>query len=258
MVSSDLHQECQRLQWLEYNTNVCYGVKARPMLPVLDPESETVIMDIGMEVEQSTTSVGQISSQLQPETAPQTPPIFHPNPPDQDNPSSPPAGCRWIANSCAYNTFFMIMFMIYRKSSDEWRSVFRSMGPWYLFLVEQFEHLANPANFSSTERFSKCRDKLQTLLSQHDPEVFPPPGEHYTSIRQVFEIFEKSSCRNFTLSQRFICTGGCESECDVLHLPNMCTTGNWTNAVTHTGFVYRPENASIQLFIDLQIAAKIQ
>ena len=257
-VSSDLRQECRRLQRLEYNTKVRYGVETGPMLPALDPESETIATsDLGTEMEPPTTRVEQILAQPQ-QVTPKPQSSLRQNPPDRDKALSLPAGCMWVANSCAYDTFFMLMFSIYRDSSGEWKSLFQSMGAWYLFLVNQFECLMTPANFSSTERFSECRDRLRTLLSQHDSELFSPSGERHTSIRQVFEILEKSSCRNFTLSQKFTCARGCESECNILHLPDACTSGNWTNTARRTGFVYRREEASIQLFIDLQIAAKIQ
>ena len=65
-----------------------------------------------------------------PNPAPQTTP-HHPRPdsPNHDVTSLSPAGCVWFANSCAYDTFFMVMFSMYWDSANPWRQAFKTMGP---------------------------------------------------------------------------------------------------------------------------------
>jgi len=323
-VNNDLRHECRRLERLEHNTKVRHGIVAGPILPALDPETETSISDAGMAVPLSTadknldlcrsqselappppafrpnppdcgsTSWSELAplppafrpgaptcdntlrpglappppvfrsgapacdNTLQSELAPPPPSSSHPNPPDHDSVSPPPAGCTWYLNSCAYDAFFMAMFSMYRGATETWKHSFHTMGPWFSFLSGRFEHLTISSNLTNTRKFCESRDELRKLLSQHDAGIFPPPGQRHTSVFRVFENFEKNSSRSFTLSQKFICSGGCLTERDILYLPNACSSGAWTNAARRTGFSCVLEDVSIQLFIDLQIAAKIQ
>ena len=257
-VSSDLRHECRRLERLEYNTRVRHGFETGSILPALDPESEIDVLDVGSRTPPSTTPVSLNQSQLLSENVLAAPPRVRPNPPDNDNSPSSPAGCMWSENSCAYDTFFMIMFSIYRDATHPWKQAFRGMGPLFWFASDRFEHLMEPANLTDPHSFSRCRDELRGRLFENDPQTFPPPGPHHTSICKIFEVFEMNSPRSFTLSQRFTCGTGCKMEREVVHLPNVCSSGNWANAARRVDFSYPLEEASIQLFVDLQIAAKIK
>ena len=151
----------------------------------------------------------------------------------------------------------MIVFSMYWDAVDSWRQAFKMMGPWYEFLARTFEYLNTSTNLVNPQSFTKCRDKLRNLLSGYDVDTFPPPGNRHTSIKQVFDAFMKNSSYSVTLSQRFTCSAGCPVVCNVLYLPNACSSGNWENAARRTDFLYTQDEASIQLFIDLQISAKI-
>ena len=257
-VNSDLRHECRRLERLEYNTRINHGIETGPILSALDPESETSMSDLGMKVPPSAAET--ISDRLQSlsETAAPAPPRFRPNPPNCDNTSLPPAGCVWSANSCAYDAFLMVMFSTYQNGAEAWRQTLQTMGPWFLFLANEFKCLTTPSHLTNPQSFCESRDKLRSLLSQHDPRTFPPPGLCHTSVLQIFEAFAENSHWNLTLSQRFMCPTGCLAERKTIYLPRACNSSNWINAVRRTGFSCTLENVSIQLFVDLQIAAKIQ
>jgi hypothetical protein len=168
------------------------------------------------------------------------------------------AGCVWSANSCAYNTFLMLLFSLYRDSSELWRQDSLNAGPWFHSVGGMFEYLMIPANLTDPSRFSKCRDDLRTMLSDYDATTFPGPGRDHTSLFQVFEVFANNSSHNHTLSQLFTCGGGCSETHTTLHLPGVCAQSSWTNAARRVGFEYGQNRASVQLFLDLQIAAKIR
>lgn len=192
-----------------------------------------------------------------PEATSIAPSFLHVNPADNDNLSLPPAGCVWSENSCAYDVFVMTMFSMYQDASGPWRQVFRTVGPRFQFIANQFEQLLAPANLTDPQKFSECRDELRRRMSEYNASMFPPPGTSHTSIYDVFEAFEKNSHQNSTLLQKLTCRTGCSVERDILYLPGACSSGGWTNAARRAGFSYALEEASIQLFVDLQISAKI-
>jgi hypothetical protein len=115
-VNSDLRHECRRLERLEYNTKVRHGFETGPILPSLDPESEIDISDVGTPTASSTAPVTLNQSRPRSDTTQAAPPHFRPDPPDHDRASLPPAGCAWLANSCAFDTFFMTMFSMYQDA----------------------------------------------------------------------------------------------------------------------------------------------
>ena len=286
-VSSDLRHECRRLERLEHNTKICHGFETGPIMPALDPESEADVSGVGAPGSPfaATTSMDQRWSP--PDAKPTAPSVGALNPrsaapmslnrswsspgtsvlaapsrpisdsPDHHNGLSSPAGCPWSANSCAYDTFFMTMFAVYRDAADAWKQAFRTMGPWFEFLVVRFEYLTAPTNFTDPRSYAKCRDDLRDLLSEHDPLIFPRTGERHTSIYRVFGAFEENCSRSTTLVQRFSCSAGCSVEHDAIYLPNACNTGNWVNGARRADFSYTRGEASIQLFVDLQIGVKI-
>ena len=254
-VNSELRQECCRLERLEHNTRVRCRLETGEIMMPLDPESEanTISPDPQPPAPTSRPTLDSV---------PHTP-HFNPLPPASNSNSentshSLLAGCVWSANSCAYDTFFMLLFSLYRDSSQSWRQAFADAGPWFKFLAGMFEHLIIPANLTSSQSFSECRDKLRGLLSQHDPLTFRPPGNSHTSIFQIFDAFANNSCHSQTLSQIFSCDGGCAKTSNALHLPGACQQSTWTNAARNVNLTYELNNASIQLFIDLQTAAKIR
>ena len=180
-VNSDLRHECRRLERLEHNTAVCHGFETGPILLVLDPEGETIAgSDIGMPLPLAPSTAdlepGLTQSQLQSKSIPSAPLRLRPDSPITDNILSPSGGCIWSANSCAYDTFFMAMFSMYKDATDPWRETFQTVGPWSLLVANQFEQLMEPSNLNSSQHFSECRDELRMVLSQHDPDAFPPPG----------------------------------------------------------------------------------
>ena len=257
-VNSDLRHESRRLERLEHNTKVRHGIETGPILPELDPESETNLSDPRTAALPSTAEMIENNHGLDLDVAPPAPLNFQRDTPDCSNILSPHAGCVWSLNSCAYDAFLMTMFSMYQNATEVCRQTFQTMGPWFSFLSNQFDRLMIPCNLINSQMFCESRDELRGLLSRHNPHSFPPPGLCHTSVFQIFETFEKNSDRNFTLSQRLTCTGGCSTEREILYLPNSCSSGGWTNAARRTGFSYPLNDASIQLFIDLQIAAKIQ
>jgi len=176
-VSSDLRHECRQLERLEHNTKVHHGFETGSIMPALDPESEIETLGVGASPAAPTT-LSQSWSPLDAMLA--APSRLVANPPDRNNGLVSPAGCPWSANSCAYDTFFMTMFVTYCNSEDVWKQSFRTMGPWFQFLAAQFEDLITPANFTDPRSYSKCRDNLRELLSGHDTQKFPPPGERHT------------------------------------------------------------------------------
>ena len=148
-VSSDLRYECRRLERLEHNTRVSYGLETGPLLPLLEPESETADPDIKILPQPLTDSTVLSQSQLSPDSATaQLTNLPHSHPdsgpshldPSRPGPSSdtaslsntalPPTGCVWSENSCAYDSFFMSMFSTYQNAVDPWKDNFRTMGPW--------------------------------------------------------------------------------------------------------------------------------
>jgi hypothetical protein len=203
-VSSDLRHECRRLERLEYNTKVRHGFEAGSVMPTLDPESETEISDVRTLKLPSATPVTLNRPRLLPDAMLTAPSHSRPDLPDHDDGLPSPAGCVWSANSCAYDTFFMTMFAAYQDAVDVWRQAFKTMGPWFLFLANLFEDLMTPVNFTDPQSFSKCRDDLRVLLSEHDARIFPPPGSLHTSICQIFEAFEMNCSRSVTMLQRFV------------------------------------------------------
>ena len=257
-VSSDLRHECRRLERLEHNTYIRHGFKAGSIMPALDPESEIGLDDFTTAEAPSAAPAITNQSQLPPDAMIAAPSCPRPDSPSRDNSRSTSAGCVWSANSCAYDTFFMTMFAMYRNATVTWRQAFSVVGPWFELLARMFQYLEGPTHLNDPNCFSKCRDDLRALLSAHDTQAFPPPGHCHTSICNVFESFEKNSSCGFTLRQRLVCVAGCQTERDVLCLPNACNSGSWMNSARRTGFSYTQDRASIQLFIDLQIAAKIK
>ena len=269
LVSSNLCQECHRLECLEHNTRIYYGFNTGTILPPLDPESESNTLGSSQRTLPTAPLVKNLSDPT-PDSTQAALPHIHPNPPNcavqttlphlcPDPPnhnaaSSSPARCIWSANSCAYDTFFMIVFSMYRDAVDSWRQAFKTMGTWYEFLAGICEYLNMPANLANPQSFTECRDKLRNLLSDYDVDMFPPPGNHHTSINQVFDAFMKNSSYSVTLSLRFTSSAGCPVARNVLYLPNACSSGTWENAARRTDFLY---TQLIQLFIDLQISAKI-
>ena len=147
---------------------------------------------------------------------------------------------------------------MYCDATEAWRESFQTMGPWFSFLTDQFMRLTIPSNLTNPQSFCKSRDELRGLLSQLDPHAFSPPGLRHTSIFQIFEAFEKNTDRNFMLQQNFTCTGGCQMQEEILYLPNACNSGGWMNAARRTNFSCTLDSVYLQLFVDLQIAAKIQ
>jgi len=121
-----------------------------------------------------------------------------------------------------------------------------------------FERLMLPVNLANPSCFSKCRDDLRSMLSNYDVNLFPRPGQDHTSIFQVFEAFQNNSCHSQSLSQVFVCDGGCFKSRNALHLPGACEQSGWVNSARTVNFEYELTDASIQLFVDLQIAAKIR
>ena len=223
-VTSNLRQECRRLERLEHNTKIHYGFEIGNIMAVLDPEAE---------VEMVLLDPKPATPEPQPASAP------NPLPPPSNFTSSPPtsnshhisdgcinddqvpfAGCAWSANSCAYDTFFVLLFSLYRDSSCSWRQVFVNSGPWFKFLTDMFEYLEFPANLTNPSCFSECRDNLRSMLSEYDIGLFLRPGTSHTSILRVFEAFANNSCYSQTLSQAFICSGGCSETRDALYLPD--------------------------------------
>ena len=244
-VNSDLRQECRRLERLEHNTKVRYGFESGELMAPLDPASEIDVSPRALE-----PTVLTLVSVL---------PVLGSNPTLSITCTQASlAGCMWSANSCAYDTFFMLLFSLYKDSSEPRRRDFLNAGPWFHSVSSMFEHLMIPANLTDSSCFSKCRDDLRAMLSDYDSAAFPRPGRDYTSIFQVFEAFANNSSYSYTLLQVFTCSGGCSKICDALHLPSACAQSSWTNAARRIRFEYRHSSASIQLFIDLQIAAKIK
>ena len=174
-----------------------------------------------------------------------------------DDAQLPLAGCVWLANSCAYDMFFMLMFSMYKDSSQAWRQVLTDAGPWFTFISEMFEYLMIPANLSNPLYFSKCRDDLRSMLSVHDDHLFPRPSQEHMSIFQVFEVFENNSNHSQTLSQVFACDHGCFEKCNALHLPGTCQQSVWTNVARRVNLEYGLDNASIQIFIDCKLLRKL-
>lgn len=256
-VNSDLRQECRRLERLEHNTRVQYGFESGNLLAPLDPPSE-----IGVSPSDSTPrapgpAVLDLVSVPPMLGSSPTPPVsisHRINGPTQVS----LAGCAWSANSCAYDTFMMLLFSLYRNSSESWRQDFLRSGPWFHSISRMFEYLMIPANLSDSSCFSKCRDDIRTMLSENDATAFPRPGRDYTSIFKVFEAFANNSSHSFGLSQVFTCSCGCSETRTALHLPYVCAQSSWTNAARCAEFEYGRSHASIQLFLDLQIAAKIR
>jgi hypothetical protein len=254
-VNSDLRQECRRLERLEHNTKVRYGFESGELMASLDPESE-INVSLFDSTAQAPRPVPPMlgSSSTPPVSVPHRITDRHIN--EYTQVSS--AGCVWSANSCAYDTFLMLLFSSYRNSSESWRRDFLSAGPWFQTIGGMFDYLLIPANLTDSSCFSKCRDDLRTMLSDYNATVFPRPGREYTSIVEVFEAFVNNSNHSNTLSQVFSCSGGCSEIRTVLHLPSVCAQSGWTNAARRVGFEYGQDHASIQLFLDLQIAAKIR
>ena len=261
-VNSDLRQECRRLERLEHNTQVQYGFKSGELMATLDPESE-----IDVSPSDSTPQAPKLTVL----TLVSVPPVLGSSPAPHVTRSCciadhrinecmqvPLAGCVWSANSCAYDTFFMLLFSLYKDSLELWRQDFLSAGPWFRSIGGMFDCLMIPANLTDSSRFSKCRDDLRTMLSGYDAITFPRPGRDHTSIFQIFETFANNSSHSYTLSQVFTCSGGCSEIRNALFLPGACAQSNWTNAARRLGFEYGQNNASIQLFVDLQIAVKIR
>ena len=256
-VSSHLQQECRRLERLEHNTEVRYGFKIGDIMTPLDLEGES-------DVAPSDPVPGSIPTQNPVLHAPG----FSPAPPATSihrstdgritNPQLSHAGCVWSANSCAYDAFFMVMFSLYRSSSQSWRQTFVDNGPWFQILGGMFEHLIIPTNAENTLCFSKYRDDLRSMLSDHDASIFRRPGGGHTSAFRVFEVFATHSSHSHTLSEIIVCGSGCLETRDTIPLSGACGQSNWTNAARRTNFEYGLSSASIQLFIDLQIAAKIR
>jgi len=260
-VSSDLRQECRRLERLEHNTKVRHGLKIGNILASLDPESEAGMVPSEPKLPVPEPIATAHSLPL--------PSCFSPLPQTSDSrrisDSStgvstrlPPIGCIWSSNSCAYDTFFMLFFSMYRDSSQSWRDVFIDAGPWFEFLADMFENLMLPENLSNPSSFAKYRDDLRSMLSRYNINMFPRPGREYTSIFEVFEAFVNNSHHSQTLVRIFVCDCGCFEMHSALHLPGACEQSVWTNAARVLNFEYTLTGASIQLFVDLQIAAKIR
>ena len=256
-VNSDLGQECRRLERLEHNTKVQYGFESGKLMLPLDPASE-------IDVSSGATSRAPGPAVLALASVPpvlgssSTPPVSISHRITDERSQITVAGCAWSANSCAYDTFFMLLFLLYRDSSQPWRQDFLGAGPWLRSIGDMFERLMIPTNLTDSSRFSRCRDDLRAMLSNYNSTMFPRPGRDYTSIFRVFEAFAKNSHHNYTLSQLFTCSGGCSETRSALYLPEVCAQSSWTNAARRVGFEYRRNRASIQLFLDLQIAAKIR
>ena len=96
------------------------------------------------------------------------------------------------------------------------------------------------------------------MLSNFDIGLFPRPGQDHTSIFQVFEAFANNSHRSQSLSQSLLCDCGRSEIRSILRLSGACGQSVWINAARRINFEYTLDNASVQLFIDLQIAAKIR
>lgn len=107
----------------------------------------------------------------------------------------PLACCVWSANSFAYDTFFMLLFSMYRDSdlSESWRPDFMSTGPWFRSISGMFEDLIIPTDLTDLSCFSNCRDNLRTTLSEYDTVTFPRSSPGYTTIFKVFGAFASNS-----------------------------------------------------------------
>jgi len=79
-VNSDLRHECRRLERLEHNTKIRHGIGTGPILPALDPESETGISDVGTVAPPSAVDGNLNSSRLRSELALHVPPRLRPDP----------------------------------------------------------------------------------------------------------------------------------------------------------------------------------
>ena len=250
-VSSDLQEECRRLERLEYNTKVRYGFETGPIPAPLNPEIKADA-PIGPDTALNSSRPLPQPSRIRP------PPALNCTKENYtgDGTETALASCVWSANSCAYDTFFMLMFSLYSDSSPSWRQEFVNAGPWFVFLSSMFDYLTIPTNTNDPTCFSKCRDDLRSMLSEYDGNFFPRPGQAPTSIIRVFEAFQTNSCRSQTLSQTLLCDGGCFEKRNALHLPGTCEQSGWANAVRSVNFEHGLSNAMIQLFVDLQIAAK--
>ena len=230
-VHSNLRQECRRLERLEHNTKIRYGFQTGKVMPLLDPESETDLSSATMP-----KPIAALPLQVQ----------------------LPPAGCAWSNNSCAYDTFFMLLFSMYRNSPDVWQQLFKGSGPWFVFLADMFEFLMLPDNLTNPLYFSQHRDTLRSMLSSHDSSSFPVAGREYTSILRIFEAFLGESCFSQMLSQELRCDCGHPEIRNSFNLAGSCSQSMWTNASASTDFQYELDHAPIQLFIDLHIAAKLR
>jgi hypothetical protein len=261
-VNSDLRQECRRLERLEHNTKIRYGFKSGKLMVPLDPESEIDVSPSGSTLQAPGLTILDLASVPSVLCSSPTPPASIPrhitNHHINNRTQVSLAGCVWSANSCAYDTFLMLLFSLYRDSSELWRQDLLNAGPWFRSVGGMFEYLMIPANLTDPSHFSKCRDDLRTMLSDYDATTFPGPGRDHTSLFQVFEVFANNSSHNHTLSQLFTCGGGCSETHTTLHLPGICAQSSWTNAARRVGFEYGQNRASVQLFLDLQIAAKIR
>ena len=261
-VNSDLRQECRRLEQLEHNTKVRHGFISGRFLAPLDPASEIEVSPPTSKLQASQCTALNLVPVPSVFGSSPTPPASIPHHiTDRDTNEHRQvslAGCVWSSNSCAYDTFFMLLFSLYRDSSELWRQDFLSAGPWFRSISRMFEDLIVPANLIDSARFSKFRDDLRTMLSEYNVSMFPSPGRDHTSILQVFEAFANNSSHRYTLSQAFTCDGGCSETRDALHLPGVCAQSGWTNATRRLEFEYGHNRASIQLFLDLQIGAKIR
>lgn len=259
-MSNHLRQECCWLERLEHNTKVHYGFETSEILPQLNPESEAVLTFSNPKalttepVSHPPTLPPQSHSSLTSSPSPDSCHILNSHNGNQQT----LAGCTWSANSCAYDTFFMLLFALYRDSSQPWRENCIDSGPWFRFLADRFEHVMLPSNLCDPVQFSRCRDDLRSMLSTYDARSFPAPGWEYTSILRIFEVFQSNLCYSQTLSQVLICESSCIKENNALHIPGASEQSGWTNATRTTSFEYYLNYTSIQLFIDLQIAAKIR
>ena len=261
-VTSNLRQECRRLERLEHNTKIRYGFEIGNIMAVLDPEAEVEMVPLDPK---PATPEPQPASALDPLPPPSN---FASSPPTSnshrisdgciDDDRVPFAGCAWSENSCAYDTFLVLLFSLYRDSPCSWRQAFANSSPWFKSLTDMFEYLEFPTNLTDPLCFSKCRDNLRLMLSDYNIDLFPRPGPQHTSIFRVFETFANSSCYSQTLSQTFVCSGGCSEMRDALYLPGACGQSGWTNAARTLDFEYTLSDATVQMFIDLQIGAKIR
>ena len=261
-VNSDLRQECHRLERLEHNTKVRYGLKLGKLMPPLDPVGEIDVSPSNFRPQAPEPTTLALASVPPAIGSSPTLPVSIPRRIAGHRISEPTqvslAGCPWYANSCAYDTFTMLLFSLYRDSSESWRQHFLSAGPWFRSVGESFTYLMIPVNLTDPSCFSKCRDDLRSTLSDYDVTTFPRPGQAYTSIFKVFEAFANNSSHGYTLSQVFRCSSGCSEIRAAIYLPGVCSQSGWTNAARRVEFEYGHNRASIQLFLDLQIAAKVR